>query len=189
MPVLLYTLSWMTYNVFLAILPVIFAHLFRGSKKTIYRLCFFSLWLVFLPNTLYLLTDLIHLRDDMTYLSSVQYGVLLGMYALLILIGCVTYILACLPFFMLTSSKKRHRTIVMLFVLNFFMGIGIVLGRIFRFNSWDLLLHPVGVFHVSKQIITTSTYISLVVLFAVMSTLLYVTAISWYKALSKNSSK
>jgi uncharacterized membrane protein len=57
-------LSW---NLFLALLPLLWSSAFHSAnarKRPALAGVFFFLWLLFLPNAPYLLTDLLHLRPS-----------------------------------------------------------------------------------------------------------------------------
>ena len=98
-----------------------------------------GLWLLFLPNAPYLLTDFIHLQDRATL--QIWYDTtLLTTYAV------TGYLLA------LVSLSLMHRLVRDLFgwrvgwlfvgVSLVLAGIGVHLGRVQRYNSWDILTHP-----------------------------------------------
>jgi len=99
----------------------------------------YGLWLLFLPNAPYLLTDFIHLQDNATL--QIWYDTtLLTTYAV------TGYMLA------LVSLSLMHRLVRdalgwgagWLFVVGSLVlaGIGVHLGRVQRYNSWDVVTHP-----------------------------------------------
>ena len=54
---------YMNWNLFLAFLPLLFIFLFERVKNIYKKSFYFLAWLFFLPNAIYMITDLIHLRD------------------------------------------------------------------------------------------------------------------------------
>lgn len=97
------------------------------------------LWLVFLPNAPYIITDLFHIRnlentllwfDTMTIFLFALTGLLTGLYSLLIVHR------------MLRPLVGHWRTWVILAASQFLSGFGIYLGRMGRWNSWDVLTNP-----------------------------------------------
>jgi uncharacterized membrane protein len=137
--------KFLVWNLFLGWLPFAFVkiatHYFK--KKQI-RLYFFFLffWLLFLPNSFYLITDLVHLEerlpvpymyDIFLIFSFVLNGVMAGMYTI---------------FKVRSQIRSRFKQfihpfwILFLFVL---IGFGVYLGRFSRWNSWDLFNQPVSV--------------------------------------------
>lgn len=99
----------------------------------------YGLWLLFLPNAPYLLTDFVHLQDK----TPVQVWYDTAMLAAYAVTG---YALA------IASLALMHRPVRLLlgwrvgwlFVCAsvFLAGIGVHLGRAQRYNSWDILAHP-----------------------------------------------
>jgi uncharacterized membrane protein len=128
------------WNLFLAWLPLgfaLFAVRFPGSR---WRLCTGAmLWLLFLPNSPYLITDLVHLRprasvplwyDILLVQSFVLTGLLLGLLSLYIMHRF--------------ASRSHGWRIGWLFTLVILAltGFGIYLGRFERWNSWDVVASP-----------------------------------------------
>lgn len=134
------TFIFLVWNLFLAWLPLTFAWLtLRWQKRPFFALPMFFLWLIFLPNAPYLVTDLIHLQtrhpvplwyDMILLLNYALVGVLLGFVSLRMMQsvvhgrfgGAAGWLLA---FFALSAS-----------------GLGIYIGRFLRWNSWDIFLRP-----------------------------------------------
>lgn len=110
-----------------------------------------ALWLGFLPNSFYLITDLIHLfdfeREDVVYdilmmCSFVTVGVLLG-YAS---VGMIHEQLR-----RRMSDKTVWAIIGTVFLASSF---AIYVGRELRWNTWDIITNPSGIlFDVSERII------------------------------------
>jgi uncharacterized membrane protein len=100
-------------------------------------------WLLFFPNAPYILTDLIHLEgmkdaslwfDLILILSFAWTGLLFGLLSLMDIEKLLN------QFF---SKKLVHFiVIVLLFVGSF----GVYLGRFLRWNSWDIISDPFGLF-------------------------------------------
>src|SRR5947207_7872670 len=130
------------WNLCLAWLPLgfaFFADRFRASRACF--LAFGFLWLLFLPNSPYLVTDLVHLKprlpiplwfDILLVQSFVLTGLLLGFLSLYLMHRLVLH-----------SSGWRIGWLFTLVILAL-TGFGIYLGRFARWNSWDLFLSPVA---------------------------------------------
>src|SRR5690606_11538026 len=54
--------AFLVWNVFLAILPLAFARAAVHTRRPFRRWAYAALWLLFFPNSAYLLTDIVHLR-------------------------------------------------------------------------------------------------------------------------------
>ena len=131
----------LVWNLFLAWLPLGFA-LLAGRVRGSWRLwlaCAF-LWLLFLPNSPYLVTDLVHLKprppvplwfDILLVQSFVLTGLLLGFLSVYLMHRLVSH-----------SFGWRTGWIFTWLILGL-TGFGIYLGRFERWNSWDLFLSPV----------------------------------------------
>jgi uncharacterized membrane protein len=95
----------------------------------------FVLWLLFLPNAPYVLTDFRHLRH-WTHLQVVYDTVMLGTYAVT---GYALGVMSLIIMRRLVFAAFGGR-ISRVFVLAccFLSGIGVHLGRTLRYNSWDV---------------------------------------------------
>lgn len=142
------------WNVFLALLPLLFMYLFLYAsqhKKHMLSIFFLIAWLLLFPNVPYLMTDFIHISPLSFYELTEQ-----GAY----------YIRAILPwlelmhialgvwFGMMVGYRslfcfqdwvhKKYGYIygwIAVFLVSILSGFGVFLGRFPRLNSWDVL-HP-----------------------------------------------
>ena len=113
---------------------------YRGGARIIRLAPVILLWLLFLPNAPYLMTDLIHLRE---HLDAPRW-----FDALLLMLSGATGLLICFASMYLVHAVLRHRLgavvawklIAAILVL---VGAGLYLGRFLRWNSWDMLTQPV----------------------------------------------
>ena len=135
--------QFLVWNLFLAAIPVVAGMLFtkaseRRSPAPV-QATWFALWLVFLPNAPYLITDFVHLQErppiplwyDIALLASCAgTGLLFGYSSLADVQSTITRKFS--PFFGWTLA----------FVALFLSAFGIYLGRFLRWNSWDALTSP-----------------------------------------------
>ncbi|MEY2571346.1 MAG: hypothetical protein QOE63_1696, partial [Acidimicrobiaceae bacterium] len=105
-------------------------------------------FIAFLPNAPYVGTDLVHLRGT---LASQAHGerstlVVLGAYAVLMVGGGLAY-LGCVLLLRrwLLARGFGHWAAMIELAVHALCTIGVVLGRVFRFNSWDLVIRPQAV--------------------------------------------
>jgi len=100
------------------------------------------LWILFLPNAPYLVTDLIHLRsfhqipalyDALLLFSSAWVGMLLLVHSLFYMERV----------FRIKYSKIKTDIIIAIFI--FLTSFGVYLGRFLRFNSWDVFVNHYSV--------------------------------------------
>ncbi|MBV8518561.1 MAG: DUF1361 domain-containing protein [Acidobacteria bacterium] len=134
---------FLIWNLFLAVIPYVAAVAFERTRRVVLQACAFVVWILFLPNAPYLVTDFIHLRphaaiplwyDVLLLMSCAGTGLLLG-YASVLLVQNVI------------ARKHGARAgwcvAVVALVLSAY---GIYLGRFLRFNSWEALTDPLPLF-------------------------------------------
>lgn len=153
--------SYMLWNLFLAWVPLVliigllrFLQTHRWSSWPGIGLSL--LWLTFLPNSFYMVSDLIHLQDeprvDVLYdavmlTSFVINGLILGYISL--------YLFHLQLKKRLPARTARNMVGFVLLLCSF----AIYLGRELRWNTWDMLFNPAGIlFDVSDRIINPGTY-------------------------------
>ncbi len=172
-----YNLVWMTLNIFLAILPVIFGWVFYLLKQKGWKTFFGITWLVFLPNSIYLFTDLINLIKQWSMVGSVEKALLVFQYSILVFVGYVTFIISMYPFELYLKKSKWVKDMGgaywILIILNFVIGFGITLGRVERVNSWEVVSSPFSVIDASFRILLTPELLMITVLFGLFSNVFY----------------
>lgn len=105
----------------------------------------FVVFYAFLPNAPYLLTDVIHLIDDIRTIQSVWMItlVLIPLYILVILAGFEAYVISLIN---LGSYLHRIGKSQWIFKVELathtLSAVGIYWGRFLRFNSWDFITQP-----------------------------------------------
>lgn len=137
--------SWFLFNLFLAWLPLLFSTLFVKHQKrrvfhTSQRILFGILWLLFYPNAPYIVTDIIHLGEASGGVPVWFDFILITAFAVTgLLIGYVS--LAQLHDMV---RKRWGMTMGWIFVgsITVMTSFGIYVGRILRWNSWDIVTHP-----------------------------------------------
>lgn len=151
---------WMTWNLILAMVPAVLAVvlLARPHRRTWVWWAGIAVFVAFLPNAPYVVTDLIHLRGDAADAASdgvLVFGVL-PLYAGFVLAGFLAYLL-CTELVAREVRRVRPgtRRWVVEVTLHLLCALGIVLGRIARLNSWDTITQPVGT---AEQIFVTLTW-------------------------------
>ncbi|MDB5196384.1 MAG: hypothetical protein JWP88_755 [Flaviaesturariibacter sp.] len=144
-----YTGEWrfifLVWNLFLATLPYVVSTQLQKRIDWIESNKRFMLaticWLLLLPNSFYILTDLFHLRAspvipkwyDLAMLFSFAWnGLLLGTLSMRQMERIVS-----IKF----SIKQEWLFVIPVTLLN---ALGIYIGRYLRYNSWDVLTNPAG---------------------------------------------
>ena len=139
---------WMQWNLILAVVPVAMAWVLFGSgrERTLWWWSGVFAFVVFLPNAPYVLTDSVHLLDDIRQTRSDLFviGAIVPMYAAFFLIGTGCYIAAlnrAVGEFARTARSQRQLELISHGVC----AVGIFLGRVLRYNSWQVVTHPLRI--------------------------------------------
>ena len=149
-------------NLIFVLIPFLLSlYLFRTSKhrnKAVW-IVLFCIFIVFLPNAPYTITDYIHLIADYEHFRSkfIVYTLLLPFY-LLFMIFCFECYLICTLLFSryLKKTIKMNYLFIIEILINAICSFGIFLGRFERLYSWDILFHPL---HIMKTIFYSLTHI------------------------------
>lgn len=139
----------LVWNLFLAWLPLLLALAacrlyYRGERKHWRIFALAGLWLLFLPNAPYIFTDLTHLAKW----TDTQYWVDLS---LILVVALTGFMLGFVSLYMMQSAVAHRWGQIagwaFVAVATGLSGCGIYLGRILRWNSWDIVVHPVRLSH------------------------------------------
>lgn len=116
----------------------------RGRRRLLAMTLVFISWLLFLPNSPYIVSDLIHLNardnvplwyDAIMIFSYAWNGLILGFVSLWIVQQLAARWLGSVAGWVLVMVTLTAT------------GFGIYLGRFDRWNSWDILVDPFGLLH------------------------------------------
>lgn len=131
-------LAWIPY-----LLSLWITSLYRQPRRSAWHLLVATgLWLIFFPNAPYLVTDFVHLPA----IGSTWDWFDLGLLLTFAWTGCFLAI-ASLQMVQARVAETAGTLAGWLFVVVVctLSGYGMYLGRVVRWNSWDLLLSPVAV--------------------------------------------
>ena len=139
--------GFLLWNLFLAVIPAIAAYLFTvfaARRVRMGEVVTFLIWILFLPNAPYIITDFIHLGPkpnvplwfDVALLSTCAgTGLLLGYTSL----ADIHHVMA--------RRYGRPTGWTVAAVASLLCGFGIYVGRFLRWNSWDAITNPWPVLH------------------------------------------
>jgi uncharacterized membrane protein len=135
-------LFFLVWNTFLGIIPLLISSYihFTGELLSKTKLVMLLLiWLVFLPNSFYIITDVVHLPKSSKHLFWLDATIILscaitGFYAGFISINQISQVVQ-----LKYAIKIQQWHLLLIAILS---GFGIYIGRILRFNSWDIILQP-----------------------------------------------
>jgi uncharacterized membrane protein len=131
---------YLVWNLWLAWVPLLVALLlyaaYRRRHTVAELLALGAAWLVFLPNAPYMLTDFVHLGDrhrlvDSLILASFAFTALALGFASLLLVQIVV-----------TRRVSAAAGWAVALAALLLSSVGMYLGRVQRFNSWDVVTRP-----------------------------------------------
>jgi uncharacterized membrane protein len=135
------------WNLFLAWMPLLLALQVhqrheRGERGGWRFWGLGALWLLFFPNAPYIFTDLVHLTDWFQF----HFWVDLSLFLLVALTG---FLLGYMSLYLMQAivARRLGSAAGWLFIVLVagVSGFGIYLGRFKRWNSWDVVMQPLGI--------------------------------------------
>ena len=138
------TFTFLVWNLFLAWLPYLFSLAILNKERTRLELIsLLFLWVLFLPNAPYILTDFIHLHsrppvpiwfDLITLFAFAWTGLLLGALSI-----------SNAERGLSLGGYRRWGRLLPWLVIRL-SSLGIYFGRFLRWNSWDVFTQPIDLF-------------------------------------------
>jgi len=135
--------AFLAWNLFLAWIPYfisrLLSHRFSVLRSKIKFASLIFLWLMFMPNTFYIITDLFHLDlvtgkhqwFDLTMILSFAWtGILFGIISI-----------RRMEMILVSAKGKLFASIVICAVM-WLNAFGVYIGRYLRFNSWEIITNP-----------------------------------------------
>ncbi len=174
---------FLLWNLFLAWVPLFFALIARRlasttteitKSKQILIYTTLALWLLFFPNSPYIITDLMHLGeynnqilwfDTVGFFIAALAGMATGLYSLYVAHQVLNQ---------LTTSLIAWVIVSISIVLS---GFGLYLGRFVRFNSWDLFTNPFYLFRQSFNELRNPLAMQTTMVFTLVVMVLYISMI------------
>lgn len=168
----------MGWNLFLAFVPLILSILlFRERGRGVFWWFGVVVFLAFLPNAPYALTDIIH------FIAKIQVQPPLPTWAIILLsIEFGLYFLVCFQAYVLSllnlnnylqSRAAKSWLVPLELLLNVLCAIGIYLGRFQRLNSWNIVTEPKRLFLQLVDDFTNRLPLLVIAIIFVVITVLY----------------
>lgn len=179
------SLSMLVWNLFLAAIPYCISswvsarkgRKWWGRSSSLLTALIVACWLLFIPNSFYILTDLFHLNehpydrlvpqwyDLILILSFAWNGLLLGILSVRQMERYLQPLLA-----------PRHE-LLFLYPVMWLNALGVYIGRYLRYNSWDIVMQPLQLFgDIARMVLHPARHQNawgMVFFFSVFMTLLY----------------
>ena len=171
---------FLVWNLFLAIIPYAITHFLTVKPSWIEsKLKFivaFIVWILFIPNSFYILTDLYHLNDQhnvpawfdlLLIISFAWNGLMLGIFSVRQMEKIVEAMLL------------YRNEILFLYPVMWLNALGVYIGRYMRFNSWDVIANPLSltgdIIEILFHPIRYFNAWGMIMLFSVFMTIIYLT--------------
>ncbi len=134
---------FLVWNLFLAWIPYVISLYFKKSitQNKIVQALLFTSWLLFFPNALYIVTDIIHVKE--TEAAPVWFD------AILLFVASFAGLALAFASIINVENLLRHYfhkkfTNALVIFLLFVGSFGVYLGRFQRWNSWDVVHNPLS---------------------------------------------
>lgn len=162
---------FLAWNLFLALIPWWISNYLKQNKSLqLKHVPLFGIWLLFIPNSPYILTDLFHLRprphlplwfDLVLVLSFALIGMIVFLKSLKDMLSILKAYVSPMLFTLVTP------------VIFWLISFGLYLGRYLRFNSWNVVNHPFQLMRQSFDILFEKDTIGFTLIFSVFMWFLY----------------
>ena len=141
-----YYFVFIIWNIILAWVPYFLSGFFKQENRNWRNAGVFAAWLLFFPNALYIVTDLVHINESEVTVQHAWFDALLIFSASVLGLVLAFISLNRVEKFLLLHFHKK----VMSFIVPGLLLIGsfgVYLGRFLRWNSWDIIHHPYSLIH------------------------------------------
>lgn len=171
--------GWILWNLFLAFIPLVLSFWLFRRQTNDRSLLWWLGWLVFiafLPNAPYLLTDIIHLirGTRVGYATWIIALVFIPLHIAAITSGFEAYVISLInQGHYLKRQGQRHLVLWSELAVHGLCAIGIFLGRFRRLNSWDLVTDPGNVLIATIDDLTAKLPLLVIVITFIVLTVLY----------------
>lgn len=178
-PAALLQLLWLAIVVGIALIASLWLYRHFHTSKSKLWLWWFGLavFIAFLPNAPYVLTDIIHLIRGTSYGNTQVWVIALvfiPIHLCAILLGFEAYVIALINVNYFLKAKHLQSLIwpteLLLHALSAF---GIYLGRFIRLNSWDVFVDPTSVLAVTLNTLTSKRPLAVIFVTFIILTVFY----------------
>ena len=172
---------YMLWNILLAIIPYLLSTKIAKDQKRYVFWTIFIMWLLFLPNCFYVMTDYVHLNTaiNLSYKKRIpppSEVIEILMFSVFTWTGFVLGFASIKNVFEKVKFKNPFRVLLGILSLS---SIGIVLGRWLRLNSWDIFSPTSLIRHFRSLTDFNILHLILIaVIFAIFLTLILATILS-----------
>jgi len=171
--------GWIVWNLFLAFIPLALSFwLFRRTIRRRSALWWLGLivFIAFLPNAAYLLTDIIHLIQAIRagYSIWIITLIFIPLHLFAILVGWEAYVISLInQSYYLEQQGAKKFVFASEIMVHALSAIGVYLGRFLRFNSWDFVTQPDVILTSTVNDLTSKKPLLVIVITFIILTIFY----------------
>lgn len=165
---------FLIWNMILAIIPIFILKFEEKTNRKWLKILAVLVWILFLPNAFYTVTDLIHIQNLKFYFFENPYASATYVEDIAIWMEIVNlFLVSTFGFFaglinvdkFIKRFENTWQKIAAIGVFSILSGVAIYIGRFLRFNSWDIL-NPFGLIKDVFEALN-GFYIQFIILFSV----------------------
>ncbi|AXV43015.1 hypothetical protein Ssp1_20050 [Staphylococcus sp. M0911] len=170
--------NFMTLNLFLAYIPYelcLLLKLFKPIKKFEWPLfvVFGMIFLLLVPNTFYMITDLIHLNQfQFNFLVGLNLKKWIFFTYLMLGVFLAMYVMILIFMEILHFTKHIWLNRILVIILMFLNGLGIYMGRFLRFHTVYLINEPLKIFYEVLGVFNLKTFIFVLLMVIMQSAII-----------------
>ncbi len=174
------TFIFLVWNLFLAYVPFFISGWLQNHPNFIETkwkfAAAFLCWLLFIPNSFYIITDLFHLRNYYTMPMWFDLALILSF----AWNGLLAGILSVRDMERMTRLHLDYRSeLYFIYPIMCLNAFGVYIGRFLRFNSWDVLTSPFGlVIDIAEIVLHPLQYKNawgMILCYSVLMSIIYIT--------------
>jgi uncharacterized membrane protein len=175
MNIITYNIAWMLQNIGLAAIPVLAGSLLFRTKQPYLKVLLLFTWILFIPNSLYILTDLKHIPWQLSRVEMELLPLWIIEFVVLITFGLVSYLLSVYALERIINPNNKHIALLYpsIVVFNTILAFGLVLGRVHRLHSWFIVTEPIRVLEDVGVTLYSSQLMLYVLLFSILGNVMY----------------
>lgn len=135
-------LHWMLFNVMLALVPMILVWILRKKLHPVLHIIFLIFWFIFLPNTVYLVTDIEYLPYQIYRTTVFEQALLFIEYGILMAFGVYSYLYSLEPLEKILAKMRLKNKKIVFILIHLLVAFGVVMGKVQRTHSWYVITEP-----------------------------------------------
>lgn len=181
-----YPLITIAWNIFLLAVPFFLAKIlisfwrktrFLSFKSKLFGFVLFCVWLLFAPNAAYIISDVRHISGfcpDNKYLICPENAWMIIFFFTYGIIGWIGHVYLINQMkYLIKKLWGKIGVFAYLWLISPIISLGLLLGLVNRWNSWDAFLHPTEVLESAWLYVNDWTYFKNLLIYTIFLYILY----------------